>query len=211
MKPRRANLFTHILCLVPIITALVQFFLGRATANPIQFFIHRLGRSSIYFLLLSLLCRPLFTITKMGMFMTFRKILGLYAFYYAFSHFLVFIFFDYELNFLWIIDEISQKPFLKIGLIALFGLAIMAITSFRKLRTKLGKHWNIIHKMVYGYALLIIIHIFQSSKGDYLQSLLLLLLLSIMLILRLPFVIALQAEYSPAWLIKINAYFMKQK
>jgi sulfoxide reductase heme-binding subunit YedZ len=204
MKPTRGQIFTSILCLLPISLLGIYFFSDQLTANPIQALTLQTGRISIYLLLLTLICSPIRNLTQLSALMPIRKTLGLFSFFYALSHFLVFIILDYQLHWEWIQQEIGSKPFLQIGLLAVTILFFLAVTSFRNIQKNLGKKWSVIHKLVYPATGLVIIHIFLTAKGDYSFPIQLSILFSTLMILRLlPFKNK-QAQRLPSFLRDLN-------
>ena len=154
--------------LIPISVLLLQFFLGDEV-NPIQSLEKRSGDIALVLLLASLACTPLRLITRRPIFARLRRPLGLYAFFYAAVHFLVFTAVDY--TFLWseIFTQLRQKSYLWFGLGALILLFVLALTSITALQNTLKKLWRPLHRLVYPAALLAVIHFGLSVKGDILR------------------------------------------
>jgi sulfoxide reductase heme-binding subunit YedZ len=97
----------------------------------------------------------------------FRKMLGLFTFFYAFVHFMVFAFFDYQFDINEIIKETTDKPFIYLGSISFIILSILAITSFKSLFKRFIK----IHKLIYVAIILTFIHSMMSEKTISLEAL----------------------------------------
>lgn len=156
----------QLLGIVPLILLGWQLWQGRLGFNPIEAVLRWTGRLALGLLLLSLTVTPIRKIFKLPAISALRKPLGLYAALYAFLHFSVFAIWDYGLNMGQIYLEISRKPFILLGLIALLILLLLAATSFRFWQRKLGKRWVWLHRSVYAAALLVILHYLLAVKGD---------------------------------------------
>jgi len=183
----------HLLGMVPLILLGWQFWLGNLGFNPVEAVLRWTGRLAVLMLLLSLACTPIQWVFNRPAIRKLRKPLGLYAALYAFLHFLVFAAWDYQLNWAQIVFEIRNKPFILLGLIGLVILLILALTSFRFWRRKLGKKWVWLNRSVYAAALLIMLHYLlavkgdlMSLQGDYTLPLIATGLLLLLLILRIP-------------------------
>ena len=172
MKITRGQIITAILCLIPLGSIAFNYAGDNLTANPIQAATLQTGHTAINLLILSLACTPIRNIFGLTSFLKIRKTLGLFAFFYAVLHFLIFILLDFDLNFSWILDEIRFKPFIQIGLAALILLIPLSVTSLPKIQRLLGKTWVTLHKLVYFAALLIILHFLLATKGDIFRPIL---------------------------------------
>ena len=210
MKPTRGQIITSILCLLPISLLGVFFFSDQLTANPIQALTLRTGRISIYLLLLTLLCSPIRYLTRFSALMPMRKTLGIFSFFYALTHFLVFIILDFQLQWDWIRQEIGFKPFLQIGLLAVIILFLLASTSFRGIQKNLGKKWAAIHKLIYPAVGLVIVHVFLASKGDYSFPILLFILYSILMTARILPIENKQIKELPSFFHMLNKFLLGQ-
>lgn len=142
---------------------------GNLTINPIQALTQRTGRYALYFLLASLACTPMNTVFGMRGFIKIRRTLGLYAFFFASIHFILFVGVDYQLDFSLIWKEAVSKFYVQVGFVAFVLLSVLAITSFRWWMKLLGKNWKRLHKLIYLIGLLIIVHYFWVVKGDLFQ------------------------------------------
>jgi sulfoxide reductase heme-binding subunit YedZ len=166
MKLSRGQFIAAIGCLLPIIVLAIDYWTKNLTANPIQYATLRTGRTAINLLILSLACTPIRNIFGLTAFLKIRKTLGLFAFYYAAIHFLIFVGHSFEFNLIWITEEIRFKPFIQVGLAALILLIPMAITSWQRIQIKMGRSWMKVHRIVYLVAILVVIHYFLAAKGD---------------------------------------------
>ncbi len=183
----------HILGWLPLAWIIFDYFTGRLSVNPIQDIEQRLGRLAAYFLIASLACTPLYTLTGWREPFKRRRALGLYCFMYATLHVLTFIGLDYGFNLSLIIGIVLKKPYAFVGLATFILLLPLAVTSFRWWMKKLGRNWTNLHRLVYLAAVLDILHYAWAKKGnlftlsgDIQRPLFLALLLIFLLVLRLP-------------------------
>lgn len=182
----------HFLGLFPMMQLGYLWLTSQWTANPIQFIEQFLGRVALYMLVLALSVTPLVTLTGWKSISKHRRTLGLYSFMYFSLHVLTFVVLDYRLDFPEILQLILEKPFLMVGLLAGLILLLLAITSFRYWKKRLGKNWKRLHQTVYLASLLVVLHYALAMKGslatldgDILRPLVLGLVVMVLLILRL--------------------------
>lgn len=187
--------FMHAACLLPLALLLINFIAGDLTANPIQAATQRTGLTALVILTVMLAFTPLAAITHEPYWRSFRKPVGLYSFFYASLHMLIFAGLDFGLNLKLIGDQITQKPFILLGLTGFLLLLALAVTSFKVLKKKMGRHWKRLHRSVYFIAPLIVVHFVLAQKanpltaqGNILLPLILAGVIVILLILRVPFV-----------------------
>jgi methionine sulfoxide reductase heme-binding subunit len=166
---------------------------GNLTVNPIQAATQRTGRYALYLLALSLSMTPLNTLFGWRQALPARRTFGLYAFLFAFIHFIIFIGVDYGFNWEFIRTEIIDKNYILVGATALSLLLALAVTSFKWWMKRLGKNWKRLHRLVYLAAPLVIVHFTWARKGDVfslqgniIQPLVLGVIVGLLLILRLP-------------------------
>jgi len=208
MKLTRGQIIAIILCALPLILLGYNFFSNQLSANPIQVITQRTGRTSIFLLLLSLLCTPMRNLFGLTALMPIRKSLGLFAFFYALLHFLVFLVLDFQLNWQWVWQEVQHKLFLQIGIVGLLILLVLAITSLKSFQRILGKSWSKIHKLVYSAVAFVIIHIFLSVKGDFFFPIQLSIIFVILMSLRISPFGNWQLQRKPDWLQAVNQYLL---
>jgi sulfoxide reductase heme-binding subunit YedZ len=183
----------HIFGWLPLAWILFDYFTGRLSVNPIQDIEQWFGRSGAYFLIASLICTPLHTLSGWREPLKRRRALGLYCFMYVCLHVLTFIGLDYGFNLQLIGGVVLKKTYAIVGLATFLLLFPLAVTSFRWWMKKLGRKWTNLHSLVYLAAVLDILHYAWAKKGnlfslsgDILRPLLLGVLLLFLLILRLP-------------------------
>jgi sulfoxide reductase heme-binding subunit YedZ len=209
MKISRGQIFAAIFCLIPFGLIAFNYARNELTANPIQAATLRTGHTAINLLVLSLACTPIRNLFGLTSFLKIRKTLGLFSFFYATLHFLVFIILDFELNLPWILEEILGKPFIQIGLAALILLIPLTLTSIPKIQRKMGKSWETLHKLVYLAALLVILHYLLATKGVISRPIIYAGITLFLLLLRIfPFNKIKVAQNSPV-LTSINTYLLR--
>ncbi|WP_172797937.1 protein-methionine-sulfoxide reductase heme-binding subunit MsrQ [Longilinea arvoryzae] len=188
-------ILAHALALLPLAHLIFAALTGGLTVNPIQYVEQRLGDAAIAVLTADLAVNPAVTITGWHKLSKLARPLGLYAFGYAFAHFLVFIGLDFGFSgpLLW--QELREKPFILLGLSALILLAALAITSFKWWMRRLGRNWKRLHRLVYVAGILVVIHYGLALKGDFfhlrgneLLPLLYAVVILILLAMRIPWV-----------------------
>ncbi|MGH7713920.1 MAG: sulfite oxidase heme-binding subunit YedZ, partial [Gemmatimonadaceae bacterium] len=137
------------------------------TAEPITEMEHFTGKWTLRFLALTLAIAPAIAITRLGWLIRFRRTFGLFAFFYACTHFTIYLTLDLELYFSEIWEDISDRTYITVGFTALLLLVPLAITSTKASIRRLGaRRWKAIHRLVYVTSLLGIIHFWMSVKRD---------------------------------------------
>jgi methionine sulfoxide reductase heme-binding subunit len=187
------QIIVHLSGWLPLALLILDFFRNNLTANPIQAIEQRTGIYAINFLLLSLACTPLASISGWKEPLSRRKALGNYGFLYAALHVSTFFVLDYALD-LWAIwRDVGTKSYIIIGAIAFLLLLPLAVTSFNYWMKRLGRNWKRLHRLAYVIPLLVVTHFFMVRKGDLLtlsgdisQPLLYGVLIILLLLLRLP-------------------------
>lgn len=151
--------------IVAFLTRNTQFF----GANPAEMILHRTGDWAIYFLLITLAISPLRRMTGLNDLIKFRRMAGLFAFFYAFLHLMSYVAFDRFFYFDEILHDIVKRPFIFVGIAAFILLIPLAITSTRGWVQRLGGHrWTLLHRSVYIIAILGVVHYWWLVKRDIL-------------------------------------------
>jgi sulfoxide reductase heme-binding subunit YedZ len=136
-------------------------------ANPAESILHMTGDWVIYFLLITLAVTPLRKLTGWNDLIKFRRMLGLFAFFYACIHFLSYIGFDRLFDLSDMAREIVKRPFILVGFAAFVLLVPLAITSTRGWVLRLGgARWSALHKVIYPIAILGVVHYWWLVKRD---------------------------------------------
>ncbi|MFT5758424.1 MAG: sulfoxide reductase heme-binding subunit YedZ [Alteromonadaceae bacterium] len=174
----------HTASLLPLCLLYVSAFNNELGADPVEAVIHFTGIGAFNLLLLSLLVTPLAKKFKQGFLMKVRRLLGLYAFTYAFFHVLNFIAFDLQFNLSLLVDEIIKRPYITIGLAAILLLTALAITSVNYLKRKMGTSWQKLHNAIYLVILLVGVHFYWSVKSEIIEPSIYIVISLVLLTLR---------------------------
>ena len=154
------------LLLFPIAKALLDVQDIVQGARPLNDVIHRTGFWTLVFLAVTLALTPLRSIARYGQLIDVRRMLGVGTFCYAAAHIALYVA-DQSYDVAKIVHEITHRVYLIIGMAALLGLAVLAITSTDGMIRRIGPlRWRRLHQAIYGIALLAIIHYFQQTKAD---------------------------------------------
>lgn len=153
--------------LVPLVLLAWDGFGGRLGANPVEFFLRTTGVLTLIFLLITLAITPLRKMFGWNNLIKFRRMLGLYAFFYGFLHLITYSVFDKNFNLSAIALDVWQRPFIAVGMLAFFLLIPLAATSTNSMIKRLGgKNWARLHKLTYPIGILGVIHFWMIVKSD---------------------------------------------
>jgi sulfoxide reductase heme-binding subunit YedZ len=153
--------------LVPLALLLWDVSHKQVGANPVEFVTRTTGMLTLVFLMISLAVTPLRRITGANWLVKFRRMLGLYAFFYGFLHLMTYVWFDRFFNLKSIPGDVVQRPFITAGMLAFFLMIPLAITSTNKMVKRLGgKWWSQLHKLVYLAAVAGVLHFWLLVKSD---------------------------------------------
>lgn len=153
--------------LVPLALLGVDGLRGELGANPIEYFLRTTGVLTLVFLIITLAVSPLRKIFGWNNLIKFRRMLGLFAFFYGFLHLVTYSIFDKSLSFPAIVSDVWQRPFIAVGMLAFFLLIPLAVTSTNSMIKRLGgKNWARLHKLTYLIAILGVIHFWMIVKSD---------------------------------------------
>jgi sulfoxide reductase heme-binding subunit YedZ len=185
---RILKVLLFLICLVPLAKLVLEIF-GVADmslgANPVEELIHRLGKWGLNFLLITLAVTPLRRLTGKGWLLRFRRMLGLFAFFYVVMHFLTYAGLDQRFNLPVIFEDIAERPFITLGFAALLLLIPLAVTSTNGMMRRLGRRWQKLHRLVYVIAILAVVHFYWQVKLDTLEALIYAVILAVLLGYRL--------------------------
>jgi sulfoxide reductase heme-binding subunit YedZ len=178
-----------VLGLVPGLLLLGDIFevTGSLGANPVEEIHDRLGNWGLRFILIALAVTPLRRLTGWNWLQRFRRMLGLYAFFYTLLHFLAWLILDQGVLWSAIVEDIVKRPFITIGFAALLILAAMAATSTNGMRRRLGRYWQQLHYGAYVVGILGVWHYWWQVKKDIRDPLIYAVILAVLLGLRLWF------------------------
>lgn len=134
--------------------------------NPVEALSHRTGDWSLRFLLLTLAVTPLRRLTGWNRVQRFRRMLGLFAFFYVCLHVTVYLVFDQFFDLAALMADVMKRPYLSVGFAAFVLLIPLAVTSTNRMMKRLGRHWQRLHRLVYPIALLAVLHYLWLVKAD---------------------------------------------
>ena len=183
---RFAKLLVLVNCAVPATLLGWDAWHHKLGANPVNFAILTTGLMALIFLMLTLAVTPLRKITGLNWLISFRRMLGLYAFFYACAHFLIFFSLDRGFSVSSTFHEIIKRKYLWLGITGLLVMVPLAATSTNAMIKRLGgKRWRTLHRLVYVAAVAGVIHYYMQVKADVRQPLVFAAVLAILLGYRL--------------------------
>lgn len=196
---RNPKLWIALLCLLPLGRLIVLGLSGGLGANPIEFITRSTGTWTLVGLLVTLSVTPLRRLTGRADFVRYRRMLGLFTFFYASLHFVTYIWLDQFFDPWAIARDIVKRPFITVGFSAFVLLTPLAATSTHAMMRRLGRRWQHLHRLVYAIALLGVIHYLWLVKKDLTEPLLYGGVLALLLTLRLPWGVAVLNAASTRW------------
>jgi sulfoxide reductase heme-binding subunit YedZ len=173
-------------CLTPLLWTGVQLATGGLGANPIETVLHLAGRSALVLLLAGLSITPVRRLTGWNQLIKVRRLVGLFAFFYASLHLLIYLGLDQGFAWSFIIEDVVERPFITVGAAAFLLLVPLALTSTKGWIRRLGKRWQRIHRLVYPAAALGVLHYFWKVKADTFWPLVAGAVLAVLLLARVP-------------------------
>jgi sulfoxide reductase heme-binding subunit YedZ len=168
MKDARfSKVVLFINALVPLALLLWDVYHKRVGANPLEYVTRTTGMLTLVFLLMTLAVTPLRKILALNWLIKFRRMLGLFAFFYGFLHLMTYIWFDRYFNLKSVPRDVASRPFIAIGMLAFFLMVPLAITSTNRMVKRLGgKRWNKLHKLIYPAGIAGTLHFWLLVKSD---------------------------------------------
>lgn len=153
--------------LIPLVLLLWDLYHKRVGPNPLEFATKTTGMLTLIFLSLTIAVTPLRKIFKINSLVKFRRMLGLFAFFYGSLHLLTYVWFDRLFNFISVGQDVARRPFILIGMIAFILMVPLAITSTNKMVRRIGgKRWAKLHRLVYVAAIAGVVHFWMLVKSD---------------------------------------------
>jgi len=172
---------------IPFIIIIAKIFLDQLGPEPIKEITHHTGEWTLLFLVFTLLMSPLKRFTNLNIWISIRRMLGLFAFFYASLHMFTYVGLDYQFDLSAISKDILTKKFIFVGFAAWFLMIPLALTSSKKMMNVLRKNWKKLHRLIYLISILGVIHFLWLVKKDLTEPLIYLLIIIILLILRINF------------------------
>jgi methionine sulfoxide reductase heme-binding subunit len=168
MKDTRfAKLIIFTNALVPLTLLLWDVYRKQVGANPLEFVTRTTGMLTLVFLTITIAITPLRKVTGANWLVKFRRMLGLFAFFYGFLHLMTYVAFDRFFNLKSIPGDVAKRPFITVGMAAFFLMIPLAITSTNKMVKRLGgKRWGRLHRIVYLAGACGVLHYWLLVKSD---------------------------------------------
>tara|TARA_B100001113_G_scaffold42241_1_gene29905 strand:- start:249 stop:827 length:579 start_codon:yes stop_codon:yes gene_type:complete len=185
LKYFRSSVF--LLSTIPFIVITYKIFLNKLGPEPIKEITHHTGEWTLLFLIFTLAMSPLKQITNMNIWISVRRMLGLFAFFYASLHMLTYVGLDYRFDINEISKDILTKRFIFVGFAAWLLLVPLALTSSKKMMSILKQYWKKLHRLIYLIALLGVTHFIWLVKKDVTEPLIYLLIILFLLAFRIKF------------------------
>ena len=158
------------LCLLPFAGLLYGAIMNTLGANPAEALIRSTGDWTLRFLCITLAVTPLRVLSSQPALLRFRRMLGLFAFFYVVLHFLSYAWLDMGFDLQAVVKDIPKRPFALVGFLGFMLMLPLAATSFNRAIKALGaKRWQTLHKLVYGIVLLGLLHFFwrRAAKNNF--------------------------------------------
>jgi sulfoxide reductase heme-binding subunit YedZ len=173
------------ICLLPFGWIIGNAFVGDLGANPVETITHQTGDWTLRFLILTLFLTPLKNWTGISQFIRYRRMTGLFVYFYASCHFLIWFLADHALDVNSMIEDIIKRPYITIGFSAFLLLTPLALTSNKWSMKKLARKWKTLHQLVYVIITLGVIHFLWLVKADYLEPMIYAVIVLFLLLIRL--------------------------
>lgn len=185
LRTLKAGVF--LVCLLPLARLVYLGVIGGLGANPIEFVTRSTGTWALAGLMVTLSVTPLRRLTGLAGLIRYRRMLGLFAFFYACLHFVAYVWLDQFFDPAAIARDIVKRPFVTVGFAAFILLVPLAATSSHAMMRRLGRRWQQLHRLIYLIALLGVVHYLWLVKKDLTEPLIYGGVLALLLALRLPY------------------------
>ena len=176
-----------VLALLPFCRLVWGGFANQLGANPLEFITWNTGDWTLYFLCMTLAVTPLRRFSGWNWLVRLRRMIGLFAFFYAFLHFTTFLWFDHFFDVQEMLADVVKRPFILVGFTAFVLLIPLAVTSTNGMVKRLGaKRWQWLHRLIYLIAALGILHFWwmKAGKHNFEQPIIFGTIVAVLLLLR---------------------------
>ena len=177
--------FVFILCLWPLGTIVSDIYYNDLGAEPVKKIMNHFGEWTLIFICLTLAMSPLKRITNLSFWIKFRRMLGLFVFFYATIHLLTYVGLDYRFDWQPIFNDVLKKKYIFIGFSAWLLLIPLAITSSQKMIKLLRHNWKNLHRLIYVVAIFGSLHYIWLSKTIFFRPLIYTIIIVVLLALRI--------------------------
>jgi sulfoxide reductase heme-binding subunit YedZ len=184
-----------VICLGPLADLVVRQYRQDLGANPVEYITHQTGTWALRFLALTLAISPARKLLALPDLIRFRRMLGLYAFFFAYLHLATYVWLDKFFDFGEMWKDVWKRPFITAGATAFLLMLPLALTSTGGWIRRLGgRRWQMLHRLVYGSAIAGVVHYYWLVKSDVRAPLTYAAIFAVLFLLRLPFLPALAGK-----------------
>lgn len=167
LKRRLVKVAVFLVCLAPVVFLAIGALTGNLSANPIKDITEWTGTWALRFLMITLCVTPLRQLTGWNEPIKYRRMLGLFAFFYGALHFLTYVSLDQTFSITSIVQDVYKRPFITVGFIGFVVMIPLAITSTKKWIARLGgRQWQLLHRLTYVSAIAGVVHYLWLVKAD---------------------------------------------
>ena len=174
-----------ILSTIPFLFIFYKIYFNKLGPEPVKEITHFTGEWTLIFICLTLSMTPLKRLTNLNIWISFRRMLGLFVFFYASLHLLTYIGIDYRFNLQPILDDVLKKKYIFIGFAAWVLLLPLVITSSQMMMKLLKNNWKKLHRLIYVIAIFGALHYIWLSKTIFFRPLVYLVIIIVLLALRI--------------------------
>lgn len=155
-----------IVCLIPVFRWIIVVMNDQLGMDPAQFMMQSSGLVTLLFLCLTLSATPLRVLLSTPELLQWRRMIGLFTFFYACCHAIFWFWLDRRLSFVLAGTGVAERPFIALGVLSWLMLLALALTSSQAMVRKLGRNWRRLHRLVYVVAILVMVHMGQMQAAD---------------------------------------------
>ena len=183
IKYLKTSIFS--LSLLPFLIITYKIFFNKLGPEPVKEITHFTGEWTLIFVCLTLSMSPLKKFTKLSLWINFRRMLGLFVFFYATLHFLTYVGLDYRFDWQPILNDVVKKKYIFIGFAAWLLLIPLVISSSKKMVKLLNNNWKKLHRLIYVIAIFGSLHYIWLSKTIFFKPLIYFIIIIVLLALRI--------------------------
>lgn len=187
MRNKIVKPIVFLAALLPLALLALDALRGDLTANPIEYITHRTGLWTLILLLVTLSITPLRRITGVQWLIQYRRMIGLFAFFYGCLHLTTYVWLDQFFDVHSMLKDVYKRPFITAGFTAFVLMVPLALTSTRGWIRRLGKRWQMLHRLIYFSAAAGVIHFIWLVKKDLREPLIYAMILGVLMAARLWF------------------------
>ena len=166
MKTRWFYWVVFLGCLSPAIGLVRDTYTGQLGVNPVETLLHETGRTALAILLAALAVTPIRRLTGWNRIQSVRRMVGVWSFFYALCHFLIYVVFNHLGDVRAILEDVFERKFIFSGMLALSILFVLTLTSTNGMIRRLGRRWQKLHRLVYVAAVAGAVHFVWGQKAD---------------------------------------------